>query len=120
MEFLRFFWDEAVALAPRAAALDEGRRFPLCQPEALGALLRATGLAQVETHALEIPTDFASLDDYWAPFLRGTGPAPSYVASLAPEGREALKDQLRRRLPVGSDGRIRLRARAWAARGVAD
>ena len=87
MEFLRLFWDEAGALDPRAAALDEGKRFPLCAAPALASLFRAGGLAQVETRALEIPTDFPTFADYWMPFLRGTGPAPSYVASLDPDDR---------------------------------
>ena len=118
MEFLRYFWDEAVASDDRAAALDEGRRFPLCHAPALSGLFRGAGLVQVETAALEIPTDFASFDDYWTPFLRGTGPAPSYVASLEPTSRESLHDRLRQRLLANSDGSIRLRARALAVRGL--
>jgi SAM-dependent methyltransferase len=118
MQFLRFFWEEAIASAPRAAALDEGRRFPLCRAAALASLFRAAGLGQVESDALEIPTDFATFDDYWTPFLGGTGPAPSYVASLDAEGRERLRARLERRLHTGGDGRLRLRARAWAVRGV--
>jgi SAM-dependent methyltransferase len=120
LEFLRSFWDEAVASDPRAGALDEGRRFPLCHAPALVSLFRAAGLAQVETDTLDIPTTFSSFDDYWTPFLRGTGPAPSYVASLDPIERELLKDRLVRRLQAGSDGRIQLRARAWAVRGVSN
>jgi len=119
LEFLRLFWDEAVTLDPRAAAFDEGQRFPLCRPAALTSLFRAARLVQVETQPLEIPTDFATFDDYWTPFLQGTGPAPSYVASLAPANRESLRTGLKRRLQVESDGRIRLRARAWAARALA-
>ena len=118
MEFLKAFWDEAVALDPRASALDEGRRFPLCRTAALAALFSAGGLAQVTTAPLVIPTDFASFDDYWTPFLRGTGPAPSYVASLDPSSRELLRERLTRRLHSGSGGRIHLKARAWAVRGV--
>jgi trans-aconitate methyltransferase len=118
MEFLRCFWEEAAASDSRAAALDEGRRFVLCRAPALASLLREAGLVHVETQALEVLTVFASFDDYWAPFLRGTGPAPSYVASLNPESREVLRERLRQRLRAGSDGRIRLRARAWAVRGV--
>jgi SAM-dependent methyltransferase len=76
MEFLRCFWEEAVALDARA------------------------------TH--------------WVPFLRGTGPAPSYVTSLDPMQRESLRERLRRRLHADNDGRIHLRARAWAARGISD
>jgi SAM-dependent methyltransferase len=118
MEFLKLFWQEAVALDPRAASFDEGRRFPLCREPALDSLFRGAGLAQVETHAVEIETNFTTFDDYWTPFLRGTGPAPSYVASLDPPDREALRERLRRRLHVENEGGIRLRARAWAVRGV--
>lgn len=118
MEFLRYFWEEAVDSNPRAAALNESRRFPLCQRSALESLFRAVGLKQVETDLLDIPTDFADFDDYWTPFLRGTGPAPSYVVSLDPMSRELLRERLRRRLRPGSDGRIKLRARAWAVRGL--
>ncbi len=117
MEFLRCFWDEAVVLDPRASRLDEGRRFPLCAPEALASTFRAAGLEQVDTDPLEIPTEFSDFEDYWTPFLRGTGPAPSYVGSLDPESRASLRDRLRRRLDTAGDGRIRLRARAWAVRG---
>jgi hypothetical protein len=117
MEFLRRFWDEAIALDPQAAGLDEGRRFPLCQPDALAASFQATGLARVETGALEIETDFTDFDDYWTPFLGGTGPAPSYVASLDAARRELLEQRLRQRLRPGAGGRMRLRARAWAVRG---
>ena len=109
MEFLRCFWEEAVASDPRAGAFNESRRFPLCQRSALESLFRAAGLKQVETDLLDISTDFANFDDYWTPFLRGTGPAPSYVVSLDPPSRELLRERLRRRLHPGSDGRIHLR-----------
>jgi len=115
VEFLRRFWDEAAASDPAAAAHDEGRRFPICSGEALTSLFHAAGLDHVEVAMLEIPTDFANFDDYWRPFLGGTGPAPTYVASLDPARREALRKRLERRL--GADGPIRLRARAWAIRG---
>jgi len=118
MEFLRAFWDEAVAWDPRAAALDEGNRFPLCREPELAALMRGAGLDHVQTKALQVSTTFATFDDYWTPFLRGTGPAPAYVSSLDHAGREGLKARLRHRLRAGSDGEVRLRARAWAVRGV--
>jgi SAM-dependent methyltransferase len=118
MEFLRVFWDEATALDPRAGALDEGNRFPLCAVPALRALFDAAGLTQVDTGAVEIETRFAGFDDYWEPFLRGTGPAPAFVASLDASARADLRERLRRRLPPGSGGEIRLRARAWSVRGI--
>ena len=118
MEFLRAFWDEAVAVDARAAALDEGRRFPLCSPPALQSLFDAAGLTQVSTGAVAIETRFAGFDDYWEPFLRGTGPAPAFVASLEPPARDELRERLRRRLRPGADGAIHLRARAWSVRGI--
>jgi hypothetical protein len=66
-----------------------------------------------------VATVFADFDDYWRPFLGGRGPAPGYVAGLTHERRDALRDLLRERLPVGTDGSIPLTARAWAVRGTA-
>jgi SAM-dependent methyltransferase len=120
LQFLRHFWDEAAASDPNASGFDEGGRFPLCQPAALASTFRASGLESVDTASLEIPTSFADFDDFWNPFLGGTGPAPSYVASLDPTRRESLKERLRRRILPGGDGPIQLRARAWAVRGVVD
>ncbi len=118
VEFLRRFWDTAVALDSAAIDLDEGRRFPLCRPETLKALVLGAGLRDITVGALEIPTRFRDFQDFWTPFLRGTGPAPAYVASLSQERRDRLHDRLARSLTVESDGGISLKARAWAVRGV--
>src|SRR5574340_1027636 len=67
VEFLQSFWEEAAASDASAAALDEGRRFPLCRKTALSSLFQEAGLLEVDTASLEIPTDFASFDDYWTP-----------------------------------------------------
>lgn len=117
MQMIRTFWDAAVAMDPTAADLDEGRRFPLCRPEPLGALFGAAGLVDVEVAPIEIPTVFADFDDLWRPFLGGQGPAPGYCASLPEDGRDALREQLRAILPQQPDGSIPLDARAWAVRG---
>lgn len=120
MELIRFFWDAARELDPRAAALDEGVRFPICAPVPLAALLAAAGLSGVETRAIDVPTRFRDFDDYWSPFLGGQGPAPTYAASLPEERRRALGERIRAALPVAPDGSIRLTARAWAVRGTKD
>lgn len=117
MELMRYFWDAAVELDPTAAELDEGRRFPLCEPGALAALWEAGGLVQVESRAIEVATPFLDFGDYWRPFLGGQGPAPGYAMSLGEERRTALRERLRERLPAGPGGRIELVARAWAVRG---
>jgi SAM-dependent methyltransferase len=119
MEPLRHFWDAAAGLDPRAAELDEGRRFPICRPDALESLFREAGLAEVVSDSIEIPTRFSTFAELWRPFLGGAGPAPSYVASLEPPRREALAMRLERSLPRDAGGAIPLVARAWAVRGVA-
>jgi SAM-dependent methyltransferase len=117
MQLMRYFWDAAVAIDPTAAALDEGRRFPLCQPAALEALWRATGLQRVEVRPIDVPTRFENFDDYWAPFLGGQGPAPGFAMRLSESLRARLRDQIRATLPIAADGSIALVARAWAVRG---
>ena len=119
VEFLHHFWAEATALDEAAGELDESRRFGQWKEPMLEALFRAAGLDQVQTAPVEIATQFENFDDYWRPFLGGTGPAPSYVASLDPIRRDKLRDRLRERLGAHGDGPIRLGARASAVRGVA-
>jgi SAM-dependent methyltransferase len=119
MEFLRCFWDAVAVMDPTARELDEGGRFPLCRPKALVDLFRAGGLSDVRCEPIEIPMQFTSFDDYWRPLLGGTGPAPSYVASLDADRCTALARKLEEALPRGSGGTIALTARAWAVRGTA-
>jgi SAM-dependent methyltransferase len=117
MRMLRIFWDEATALNPAAGARDE-RHLPLCRPGVLGALWRNRRLAETCEAAITIQTSFSSFEDYWSPFLEGEGAAGGYVATLAPDERDALRLRLRRRLlGEGADGPIGLDARAWAVRG---
>lgn len=118
MELMRHFWDAAVEIDPAAARLDEGRRFPLCQPAPLADLFTQAGLEAVDVTALEIATPFRDFDDYWTPFLGGQGPAPAYAMSLGEEQRMALRERVRSRLPFGPDGAIELTSRAWAVRGL--
>ena len=118
MELMRLFWDAVVQLNPDAASMDEGTRFPLCRPEALVELFESAGLNGVEVMAIDIPTPFASFEDYWQPFLGGQGPAPAYAMSLDETARARLGDRIRERLPVQADGSISLTARAWATRST--
>jgi hypothetical protein len=77
----------------------------------------AAGLEAVDVRAIEVPTVFSDFDDFWNPFLGGTGSAPGYVASLNEPAWDALRDRLRATLPTEPDWSIRLTARVRAARG---
>jgi SAM-dependent methyltransferase len=119
MQFMRHFWNAAAALDPAASALDEGRRFPLCDPEALRQLFTSTSLSEVRTRPIDVWTEFRDFDDFWQPFLGGQGPAAGYAMSLGEDRREALRERLYASLPHAVDGSISLVARAWSVRGTA-
>jgi SAM-dependent methyltransferase len=118
MEFIRHFWDAVVELDPKSAALDEGVRFPVCNPDVLAELFERHGLQAIEVRAIDIETHFLSFKDYWNPFLGGQGPAPAYVMALDKAARAHLHDRIRQRIPVQEDGSILLTARAWAVRAT--
>lgn len=118
MQMLRQFWDVAAALDPSSREADQGERFDICRPDALTALMVGAGFTDVVAGEVLVPTVFRDFDDYWSPFLSGRAPAPAYVMSLADDRREALRAELRARLPVEGDGTIRLTARAWSVRGT--
>jgi len=118
MQFMRHFWNAAVVVDPAAYDLDEGRRFPFCNPDSLVGLFRNARLGEIETRAIDIHTDFKDFDDYWTPFLGGQGSAPGYTMSLSDEKRAQLRDRIYNSLPFAIDGSIPLVARAWAIKGV--
>lgn len=117
MEFLRYFWDAAVALDADAAALHEGQRFPLCHAAPLQQLWQEAGLEDVTVQAIDVATPFADFESYWQPFTLGNFPAPQYALALDEPQRATLKQQLQSTIPTAADGSLQLIARAWAVRG---
>lgn len=118
MQFLRRFWDAAYETDTSSAALDEGKKFTICRPERLERAFTDAGFADVATWSIDIPTRFADFEDFWQPFLGGTGPASGLVVGLDEARRAALRERLRATLPIAADGSIDLIARAWAVRAV--
>jgi SAM-dependent methyltransferase len=116
MTLLRRFWDAAAALDPSAAELDEGRSMRFCTPGELGDLLSGAGLADVSVAPAVVTAEYEDFDDLWQPLELGVGPAGAYAAGLPAERRQALKEELRRRLAVSSEP-FRLTARAWIGTG---
>jgi SAM-dependent methyltransferase len=116
MQMLRTFWDAALALDGEAA--DEARVLAYSEPGDLRRLWLRGRLRDVATSPLRVAVAYRGFDDYWDPFLTGTGPAGAYFVSLDPGRRAALREECRRRLgrPAGA---FTLTARAWAVRGTA-
>jgi SAM-dependent methyltransferase len=117
MQLLRSFFDAAIALDPGIASHDEAVRFPITHEGRLAEAFEAAGLVAVAHRPIDVPTVFGDFDDLWAPFLGGTGAAPTYVATLDEAARTALRERLRESLPIEADGSIHLTARAWAVKG---
>ncbi len=118
MEFLRHFWDAAIEVDEKAKTLDEGIRFPICNPDKLKNAFEDARLSNVHTSYLTVDTIFKDFDDYWNPFLGGQGPAPSYLASESSYIVGKIRFNLLQDLPVEADGAIKLVARAIAVRGM--
>ena len=118
MQMMRHFWDAAIAVSPHDGKLDQAERFPFCQPEPLRALFERAHLTSVVVRAVEIPTVFQNFEDYWTPFLGKTGAAPTYLASVADDVRQRIRQHLESRLASTPNAPIELTARAWAVCGV--
>ena len=80
-------------------------------------LIEEAHLTDIRVEKLDIPAAFENFDDYWTPFLGGTGSAPKYCTSLSSEAQTRLREKLRNRLPTSPDGEILLAVRAWAVSG---
>jgi ubiquinone/menaquinone biosynthesis C-methylase UbiE len=114
MTMLSTFWAAVRAVDP--AAEGENVRAGMRDGD-IAERLRRAGLDDVEQTVLVASTEYAGFDDFWEPFGYGVGPAGSYLAQADDERREAIREELRRRLGK-SDGPFSLDARAWCARGV--
>ncbi len=113
---LRTFWDAALALDP--AVPDEARVLRYTDADSLRELWRRAGLDDVATTELKVAVDYDDYEDFWQPFLTGTGPAGAYCVSLEDAHRDALRDGVFQRLGAPA-GPFTLTARAWAVRGIA-
>lgn len=114
MGMLRTFWDAVARLDPLGPG-QGGETTPLSRPGGLAALWGATGLGDVVEGEIAMVMDFTSFEDYWEPFLLGTGPAGAHVGRLPDAGRAALRADLLNRLGPGP---FELTARARWVRGT--
>lgn len=108
---LSAFWAVTRALDP--AVVDEGL-LPGSRRGELTGLLGAAGLADVVETALVVEVTHPGFGEWWDPYTLGVGPAGAYVAGLAPERRDALREACRRALPAAP---FTISGTAWAARG---
>jgi len=106
---LTAFWSAVRELDPAA---DDESGLAGVREGHLAGLFAQAGLGRAQATTLTVRVRHASFEQWWEPFTRGVGPAGTYVASLAPDRRDALREQCRRLLPAGP---IEISATAWAA-----
>lgn len=79
-------------------------------------LFGQAGLGGVEGSVVVADLEMATFDAYWEPFNRGVGPAGAYLQKLPEADRERVRARARE---LAGTEPFTIRARAWAARGVA-
>jgi SAM-dependent methyltransferase len=110
---LSTFWRAVRDLDP--GARDESA-LPGSREGELAELFRSAGLAEPRSTALVVRLGFATLDDWWDPFLLGVGPAGAYVAGLDDEQRAALRSRCGE---LHGPAPFEVSARAWCVLATA-
>ena len=105
---LTAFWRAAGELDP--AAVDESDLAGVREGQ-LARLCAQAGLEGAQSAALTVRVRHATFEQWWEPFTLGVGPAGAYVASLAPDRRDALREHCRQPPPAGP---VEVSATAWA------
>jgi SAM-dependent methyltransferase len=106
------FWSAVRELDPDA--VDESSLAGVRDGD-LARLFAEAGLGRTQATTLTVRVRHATFEQWWEPFTLGVGPAGSYVASLAPDRRTALRERCRSLLPATS---FQTSATAWAATSV--
>jgi hypothetical protein len=73
-------------------------------------------MTDVDEDPLTVNVEHTTFDEWWEPYTLGVGPAGAYIAGLAPEAREELRENCRARLP---EPPFTISASAWSARARA-
>ncbi len=106
------FWRVAAALdpgAPTEALLNGARQGHLAE------LLRDAGLDDVHDTVLSATVEYQTFDQWWQPYTEGVGPAGVHLASLDPDGRDALRGGCAELLGAAP---FTVTGHAWAATGT--
>jgi len=80
----------------------------------LRELFASAGLGSLEETTLTVAVEYASFDDYWAPFELSVGPTAQFISSLDPDRLARLHDLVQEELPPAP---FTHEVRAWTVRG---
>ena len=105
------FWQAVLELDPEA---EDESGLAGARDGHLAELFAQAGLGGIQPGTLTVRVHYANFGEWWDPYTLGVGPAGSYVTSLPPDRREALRGRCRGLLGPGP---IEISATAWAATG---
>jgi SAM-dependent methyltransferase len=109
---LSLFWEVVRAIDPDA--VDEAT-LPGSAPGDLLQIFEAAGLRDVRGSIVVADLEYASFEDWWAPFRFGVGPSGQYIQAADPARVEAIRALALERVGPAP---FTIEARAWAARGI--
>jgi SAM-dependent methyltransferase len=110
---LSLYWETVRELDP---GVEDESRLAGAHEGHLSELFDRAGLSEIEELRLEVSVEHQTFEEWWEPFTLGVGPAGAYAAHLDAERQAELRERCRARLPAPP---FAVRARAWAARGIA-
>jgi SAM-dependent methyltransferase len=110
---LSMYWDAVRELDP---AVDDESKLAGARKGDLSKLFRTAGLQDIVEDELWVSVEHRTFEDWWEPYMLGVGPAGDYVVQLDENTRARLRKLCQERLP---EPPFEVRARAWAARGLA-
>ena|SRR5438105_3948794 len=98
-----------------ARSRNQAKARPFAEPDELGCIWSSAALGDVRTGELHAGASYADFEDLWLPMTAPDGSPGVYFAELEVPHRDALRQEVRRRLgsPVGS---FRPTPRAWYVR----
>lgn len=114
MQMGHVFWQAAATLDP---SLAQRHVAPYRQEGEIAALWRRTGLREIAETTLEVRVSYRDFDDFWQPMLHAAGSLGTYVQSISPERRDAIREIIRERLGHPTSA-FELSGRACAVRGL--
>lgn len=116
----RLFLDTAAALDQKGIEYRaRSCTRPMTRPGELAAAWRAAGLVDIRETMLVTRMEFASFDDFWAPYTGNDGPGPQFLATLTPDQQQRLREMVRAAYVDGEpDGPRSYAAIAWVVAGT--
>lgn len=115
---MRHFWEAAKEITSSAEAFDAGGKFNICTKENLIQLFRRLDLSDIQFTTMERIATFHNFNDYWLPIASAQGSVTEFMSTLTDAGKDTLKESIKRRLPISSNGEIKLIISALAVKGL--